>query len=314
MPESGFFDYDSVVNENIAELTSNARKGFEERICEIAYIADTVVASAVEFVRNGLSREEIFALLSEELSPLPQEKNAGADSVFETGSIVSWLEDMDKAILSELIAQKLAECGISAEEKVFLPSEETDETFTYVKNSLSDEAFDVFAQDFTDPRVAYSESFKEACFAVADGKVGYCILPLEEKGGVRIPGIYSLILKLDLKIVAVTPVFGPEGNSDTKYALVGRGFSIPERGEDNDRYLELRLDKRNDLGSVLSVAKRFLLTPYRINTMYSGEIDNAEAFYSVVLKDGGSGFVPFLIYLTVFSEGFTSVGIYENLE
>ena len=311
----GVFNIDPVSIQNLKELTSESCALYEERICEIAYIADVIASASAPLLDDGLSIADAFALISESKADLIGEANCPEiSSVFSTESFLRSLDDMDKATLAELIAEKLAGIGYEVSERDFLPTDESAETFTYVKSVLADEAFDVFSQNFSDPRVAYAGSFKEACFAVADGKVGYCIMPLEEKGGSRIPGIYSLMLGLDLKINEVTPVFGPEGTSDMKYALLSRGFSIPEREEDTDRYLEIRFDKSAELGELFSAARKFCLSVYRIHTMYSGDSESPEEFYSVVFKDGGGGFSALLTYLAIFFDGYTSVGIYKNLE
>ena len=314
MQNEGVFELDAVSLQNLIELTKESVEYHEARICEIAFIAEAAVKSVLPLLDDGLEIVDLLAVLSENISDFSVSALSEVKSAFDIESFLGSLCDMDRAILAELIAAKLAQSGSSLDEIDFLPCAVSNETVTYVKSVLADEAFDVFSQNFSDPRVFYSDSFKDACFAVADGKVGYCILPLEEKGGTRIPGIYSLMLGLDLKIVEVTPVFGPEGSSDMKYALVCKGFSVPDRGDDTDRYLELRFDKSTDLGSIFSVAGKYGLNVYRINTMYSGATESPEEFYSVVFKDGGRGFSALLTYLAVFCDGYTSVGIYKNLE
>jgi hypothetical protein len=311
----GVFNIDPISIQNLKELMSESLALYEERICEIAYVAGVIASASARLLGDGLSISDALALVSDNRSDFIGEvTRPELDTVFNTESFLSSIDDIDKATVAEILVEKLAELGFVVSERDFLPIDSGAETFTYVKSILADEAFDVFSQNFSDPRVAYSESFKEACFAVADGKVGYCILPLEEKGGVRLPGIYSLMLGLDLKINEVTPVFGPEGTSDMKYALIGRGFSIPEREDDTDRYLELRFDKSTELGELFLASRKFGLSVYRINTMYSGDSENPEEFYSIVFKDGGRGFSTLLTYLAIFFDGYTSIGIYKNLE
>jgi hypothetical protein len=311
----GVFNVDPVSVQNLKELTGESLALYEERICEIAYIAGVIASASMHLLEDGLSISDALALVSDSRSDFTGEAiRPEVNTVFSTEGFLSGVDDIDKATFAEILAEKLLLLGYEVSESDFLPTDGAAETFTYVKSVLADEAFDVFSQNFADPRVAYAGSFKEACFAVADGKVGYCILPLEEKGGARIPGIYSLMLGLDLKINEVTPVFGPEGTSDMKYALLGRGFSIPEREEDTDRYLEIRFDKSAELGELFHAARKFGLSVYRINTMYSGDSESPEEFYSVVFKDGGGGFSTLLTYLAIFFDGYTSVGIYKNLE
>ena len=317
MNEERIFNISNLSFSNLSELSEKESNNFEMRICELAYIASEIAESAKKLIVDGININEVFTLLSEEITNFFEGKYDSSrerDEEFKERvcGFVSKLSELDKANLASLILERMNEAGISVGECDFLPSLESEEIFTYVKNSLADEAFDVLSENFSDPRVAYSDSFKEACFAVADGKAGYCILPFEEKGGIPIPTIQFLISALDLKISALTPVFGYDGTADMKYALVGRGFSIPEIGEDIDRYLEIKIsdDDSMSIASILSVAEYFGITVYRITTM----ADNSSVYYSLVLRDSGKSFTEFLIFLNIFVPAYIPVGIYKNLE
>ena len=188
------------------------------------------------------------------------------------------------------------------------------ETFAYVRNSFSDEAYDVFSQDFIDPTVRYYKTFRDCARAVTAGDLTYCLLPLEEKGGVRLHTVSEIIFRNDFKINSVTPVFGQDGNADMKYALVSRGFTVPERNEDDDFYLEIRLGADSPLSEVLSAVDSFGMSIYRINTVTFDTEGEAETYFTVVIKDGVGSFAPILTYLALFLRDFVPVGIYKNLE
>ena len=64
----------------------------------------------------------------------------------------------DTAILSQLYVQRCKEQGVTVSSRDFFGDGEPEQTFTYVKNPLSDEAFDVFSEDFSDPRVFYASA------------------------------------------------------------------------------------------------------------------------------------------------------------
>lgn len=317
MEKDNIFSKSEVSFANLNALAQKQADGFELRICEFSFIADELLKSAKRLSKDGMNIVEILALLSEELNvptALVSEKsmpeNRGAISGFLTH-----LNILDKVSLCGLIAEKWRALGNPLSETDFLMSEHAQPTFAYVKNSLSDEAYDVFSQEFDDPRVSYCQSFKEACLSVAESEIGYCILPLEEKGGARIPGIASMISSFDLKIVAVTPVFGFEGNADVKYALLSRGFIVPERHHDDDLYLEIMLYQDSSLGlaELLSAAESFGISVYRINTVLY-ESDGAQPAFSVVLRDDGADFTPLFIFLALFSSSYSPVGFYKNLE
>ena len=187
---------------------------------------------------------------------------------------------------------------------------------TYVKNALADEAYDVFSQQLSDPRVKYSSTLNDAVRLVSSGEAEYALLPLEERGGARLASVAELLFREDLKINSVTPVFGFEGLADMKYALVSKHFTIPEILPDDDRYLEIRLraDSSVSASELFSAAESLGAFPYRINTLTFDTEDGAYQYYSVVFRDDGKDFTSLLVYLTLFSGAYTPVGIYKNLE
>ena len=222
----------------------------------------------------------------------------------------------DRAVFSDLFLKKLREVGISVSEKAFLPDGNGDLSVVYVKNRLSDEAYDVFADMLVDSTVSYAESFRDAALAVAEGKKEYCILPLEENDGARLATIAALLYKHDLKISSVTPVFGIDGSADVKYALVSKHFSIPTVNPDDDRYLEIRLraDGSLTLSELFSASDMLGATVYRINTVKFKSDEGDIPYYTIVFRDEENDFSNLLVFLTLFAGGYTAVGIYKNLE
>lgn len=303
---------------NLGKISVSQGEAFEMHICELALIADCLSKKASGLLDEGINIYEVFAMISESVSfdapgfaedTLPENRDA-------IGYFMSNVSLLDKAMLSKLLIDKLRDSGRAVSESDFLESLHPQETFTYVKNALADEAYDVFSQDFSDPRLSYAQSFKDACRMVAEGDVGYCILPFEERGGIRIPGIASIIASFDLKIVSVTPVFGFEGNADVKYALFSRTFKISEHKPEDDRYLEIltSFDESLTVAKLLCVAELFGISVYRINTIDT-VIDGEETTsFSIVLRDDGNDFTPFLAFLALFAEEYTPVGFYTNLE
>lgn len=316
MREDSIFSKNEISFENLLTLAGKESDNFELRLCELSFIADGILKTAEKLYDGGMTFPEILLALSDELS-MPSLEPSEA-SMPETrgaiGSFLSGLSDFDKVNLCVLLSEKWKRMGKPLSESDFLMRAGGEQTFAYVRNSLSDEAYDVFSQEFDDPRVSYYSSFRDACRAVADGEVGYCILPFEEKGGARMPGIASMISSFDLKIVAVTPVFGFEGNADVKYALVSRGFVIPERQSDDDLYLEIitHRDSSLTLPELLSAARTLGNSVYRIDTVVNDS--DGKAAFLIVLRDGGGDFVPLLSYMTLLAGSYTPVGLYKNLE
>jgi hypothetical protein len=119
-----------------------------------------------------------------------------------------------------------------------------------------------------------------------------------------------------LKINAVTPVFGPDGMADLKYALVSDSFTVPDATEGDDRYLEIRISDGggSELSSLLSVAVMLGHSVYRVNTHKFFNEDGEETFFSIVIRDEGRSFLSLLSYLTLFIDDYVPQGIYKNLE
>ncbi len=280
---------------NLDSLSSDADVISKRRLCEISEIADAATNACVDFKNNGLDVYEILSLLSEG---------------------VAFDNTNDKIFFAKILPERLKKRGISFTEFHFLSEAYRPQTFIYVKNTLSDEAYDIFSQEFSSPRLRYAANMREAVKAVSDGEVGYCLLPLEERGGARLASVADLIFGNNLKINSVTPVFGQDGNADMKYALVSKCFSVPKVLEDDDRYLEISLPFSEAIGldEILYAAKELGISPYRVNTVSFYTEDGLVPNYSIVFRDDGGDFTSLLTYLTLYSREFVPIGIYKNLE
>lgn len=318
MAEDSIFSIHEAVLSNLKRLSREQSILEELRTYELYSVAEDMVALSRELCKEGLDIYEILSLLSETLDideyPLSDETAESFRSLIaNTHKCVC---RSDRTLLSELYLLLAEKNGLAITERDFLPSLDGEETFTYVRNSFSDEAYDVFSQEFTDPKVRYSPTFKEAARAVSAGEVTYCLLPLEEKGGVRLHTVSELIFRNDFRINSVIPVFGPDGNADLKYALVSKSFTVPKREEDDDLYLEIRLGMSSDslLADVFGAVDYFGMSVYRVNTVTFESDEDSETYFSVVIKCGSGDFSSILTYMTLFLRDFVPVGIYKNLE
>lgn len=317
MQKADFYVPDNVNIENINALSKEQSIFFEKRICELSELADEAARLALD-LSEDFGIYELLGFISDGVSfsdfcghafALPQ----NADKI---RGYLNSLSVYDKAVFADLFTKKLCESGVPVSERAFLPESNGDLSVIYVKNRLSDEAYDVFSDILIESTVSYAESFRDAAAAVADGKKEYCILPLEENDGARLATIAALLYKYDLKISSVTPVFGFDGSSDVKYALVSKHFSIPSINPDDDRYMEIRLraDGSLTLSELFSASDMLGATVYRINTVKFKSDEGDIPYYTIVFKDDGSDFSNLLVFLTLFAGGYTAVGIYKNLE
>ena len=318
MREDVIFSADEAVLYNLKKLSQEHSAVSEQRLLELYGIAIPMADATGELFDSGLGVYEALSAISELLSLGDYSLSDYNTEEYKTiiAKSAKALKHTDRAYLTELYTRTLAERGMALSESDFLPASNMPETFTYVRNSLSDEAYDVFSQDFRDPTVRYSQSFRDCAAAVTKGDVTYALFPLEEKGGTRLPTVSEIIFRNDFKINSVIPVFGTDGNADMKYALVSASFTVPKRKKDDDGYLEIRMGADADLSlsEVISAVEYFGMSLYRVNTVTFDTEGESETYFSLVIKDCGNSFTGLLTYLTLFVRDFVPVGIYKNLE
>ncbi len=318
MSEDKIFSIREAVLSNLKRLSDEQSVIGELRSYELYDVAVAMAQLTLELLDDGLDINEILSVLSDSL-------NLGDYSTYgeDTKKVLDYVwNDLrlshrsDLLVLTDKYLNRCRELGRPLTESDFLPIGGSDETFTYVRNSFSDEAYDVFSQDFSDPKVRYSPTFRDAARAVSADEVTYCLLPLEERGGVRLHTVSELIFRNDFKINSVIPVFGQDGTADIKYALVSKCFTLPEREADDDLYLEVRLgvNPELELAEIFHAIEVFGMSVYRINSVTFDTEGETETYFSVVIKGGETDFSPILAYMTLFVRDFVPVGIYKNLE
>ncbi len=300
---------------NLCTLSSEKNDIFTLNLCEIAEIADTCVSFSEKL--ENMNIYEILTLISDDIrNTLPAAAHNEKGTSNTVSSFFTVSTAAERAAFCRILIEKMRRAGFDITENTFLGNETKPETFTYVRNPLSDEAYDVFTQSFTDPRLKYSNSIKDAVNALVDGEVSYCLLPIEERGGTRLPTVADLIFANDLKIISITPVFGPDGTANMKYALLSTSFNRSLLDPADDRYYEFRIspDGALPLSELLTVSELYNLKPYRINTVTFAGTEGDINEYSIVLCGAGADFTTMLTYLTVFSNAYTSIGIYTNVD
>lgn len=317
MQDNGLFSPSGATISNLDELSRKASLVGESRALEIADLADEAVCFSLG-VAEDLGPYEILSMLSDSASfgVYPVDADALPESRAAIELATASLTLLDKVEFVRRYLFGMSARGAAFSESDFLNESVRGERISYVRNQYADEAYDIFSEDFRDPRVKYYRSFKECVSMMESGEVDYVLLPIEERGGVRLPTVAELIYRNELKISAVTPVFGFDLGADMKYALVSKGFKHFRAKPGDDRYLELRIPSVGSvsIAELLSASTAFGMSAYRVNTLtYDTEGESATYFYAVI-KDGGEGFVPLLTYLTLFADDYSAVGLYKNLE
>jgi hypothetical protein len=309
----------SVTASNIKSLIDKQSVITEQIICELSELAASVGEYLSDMLVSGYGIYEALGFISDSLPIYKSEPRADflEDNLERIKATVSAMDASSRAVFSELLLENLRQRGRIVSESDFLSQSRGNEVIAYVRNSLSDEAYDVFSEELSYPKVKYFKTLAESVGSVVSGESEYCLLPLEERGGIRLFLTSGFIVGEDLKIASVTPVFGYDGNADMKYALISKHFNIPVVNSDDDRYFEFRFSKddtRMSLSDLLICIEVFGITVYRINTQGLGTNNDETERYSVVLKNEGGDFTKLILFLTLFCDSYVPVGIYKNLE
>lgn len=314
--EYGFSPSD-VTRENLDELFLTESTAAEARLYELADIAEEAAEFSIPLLSDEVGVQEVLSMLSSGIDIGSYSTCDGTEAAnCAREDTCRMLSVLDRVRLTELYLARLDERSRPISESDFLGAPETGQIYGYVKNQFSDEAYDVLTEELSDPRVRYYKSFSDCASALASGEVDHVLLPLEERGGVRLPTVAELIYRYDFKINSVTPVFGFAADADIKYAEISRRFRRTVRRDGDDRYIELRIPARdgNPLSELLSAASAFGMSVYRVNTHTLDFEGDRSVYFSLVLREGRSDFVPMLTYLALFAAEFVPVGIYKNLE
>jgi len=316
MDEKIFLPNENVVS-NIEKLSKKLTLSCEMRLCEMHELTETAADFITDMIKEDYSVKEAVSLLTDfvcEKRYLPCDVMEENKHILD--SFMTLVSSHDKVSFSSMLLTALKSRGLSLSESDFLEIEKPDDSIALVKGPLSGEAYDVFSEELREPRLRYVSDTKEAVAMVVGGEVGYCVLPFEERGGVRLSSISEQIFREELKINSVTPVFGPYGGADMKYALLSRCLTAKTVNVGDDRYLEIRIsDSSSALLSELTVAANaFGLGVYRINTISLPTEDGDKRFMSLVFSVENRDFSDMLLYLTLFISEYTPVGIYKNLE
>lgn len=305
------------VTANLALTEDRQRTMTQARLCEISALADEAVSLADTWTENGMCLSEILSAVAAaypSLCPAEKKGTLACDASY-ISAMSEFSADIDRAAFADYFRMRFG-CGARISVGALLSEKPASAlSISYVKNAYADEAYDVFSQDFEKTAPLYVSTLREAVDKVRQGEAGYCLLPLEEAGGLRSYAVETLIYRYDLKITAVTPVFGYDGTADMKYALISAVFHPTKTATDDDMYLEIRCPKDTTaLSDLIGTARIYGIETYRIGTSSFGDSGDRQVFHTIVFKDTKNKLPSFLCWLFMFLPDFTPVGIYKNLE
>jgi len=91
----------------------------------------------------------------------------------------------------------------------------------YLRNPLTDKAYESFSKRFTPLRAAYSHDFKSSCEDVYYDRADSCILPLENSYDGLLMPFRNMLIKYELKLAAVTNITSGEDDRQSLALVTG---------------------------------------------------------------------------------------------
>ena len=312
-------DIPQPITENITEIDSDFNNNIALLVSELSSIADVMSSYISELVSMDITPLDGVLALRESVETILSFASTDEKDPYPTSvkTILENIKENEKAIFVSILLEKLKDKNTPLTEEDFLSTADETASFAYVKNTLADEAYDVITENISYAFVRYATSFSECVRLLLGGEVGFCLLPIEEKGGLRLPTVENLLFTENLKIRRIVPVFGFDGLADLKYALISKTAYIEPYQKEDDRYLEIHIPTKTEksiLSPLLFALDVYAMSLYRIHTVSIERRGESEECFSIVVKSQGESFIPLLTYLTLFYEDHTVVGIYKNLE
>ena len=245
---------------------------------------------------NMMDRIEICRILARETEWFPRTE----DSPFDP-----WA----------LIAMLLGEAGEDSPVSETADARPGGERIAFLSNLYTDLAYERFSAQLPRCTATYYSDFAGMCEALSYGVVTACILPLENSEDGKLLRFYHLIDRYDLRIVMATEIPSREGERITKYGLLRRTIEIPSENARQDLSFECRviLEKTTTLSDVLLASSLYGLSlvradastiPYREGTLS----------YDLIFRVGGGDLLSMLVFLTLQTPQFTTLGVYRVLD
>jgi hypothetical protein len=331
------------LNTDIPELT-----GFDTGLC----LSNLEVLGA----RQDRVSESMLAILSELADAIIRDAGGDPDTVdsilLSLQSIPDGEGEDDKAphlmleniapVNREAIARITARSGLYARLLLYAMIEERMPTeaspkpmpsplpatvrgrIAYMPAAFADKAYLKLADKVNSPRAAATASFVDACEEVRGGLCEYCILPLESTHSGKLTAFTRLILRYNLRVVAVCDLENSAAEGQvTRFALLKSAdgdfpapLTPPAEGE--PLYLEfIHRDGASSLTELLTAAEFCGVTVCRLDTLPRFDELDAEDDEPVpmgcVCDVAGSDLAVFRRFLTLEAPDNILMGLYSAI-
>ena len=258
-----------------------------------AILADTVAGAPTADALRSLTAEEPLLMWGEYV--LSREASASYLSVLSAA--LTSLSILDRVSLADALVAHFVRRGSPPSAETLLSCRKLPGRCAYLRNPLSDEAYDLLSTTLESPTALYVGDMSEACELVNLGEADYCILPLTASDGRRAESVISLSRVHRLTACSVCHLYDGE-DTPLVYALFG---AAPRGDASGVPVLSLYFPELNDAGilPLTSAAACFGLEVTRLCLDGRGE---------VTLR--GGDMIAYLVYLCLFAPDFRVDGYY----
>lgn len=210
------------------------------------------------------------------------------------------LSGFDRASLAGALTAHLTSRGQPPHPDVLLSCRRLPGRCAYLRNPLSDEAYDLLQAELERPTALYVGDMEEACESVTSGEADYCILPVTASDGSRAGSVLAMARTHRLTACAVCRFFDGE-DVPVRYALFG---SAPRGGVSGVPVLSVSFPELTDTGLAAHLtAAASLGAEIRRASQSDGRGE-------VTLR--GGDVAVYLVYLCLFAPDFRVNGYYSE--
>lgn len=181
-------------------------------------------------------------------------------------------------------------------------------TVVYVKNALSDIAFEHFSKEFERAQVYYADNFESALEDVYYSRADHAILPLSSSRNGLMLHFLELIMRYEMKIALSCEVHSITDDSDNRFVLLSKSnICFPEKEGESREFEFILSDASRQLPRVICAAQEYDCKLLFVQTMPSR--DTALIRYEVSQSDADA----LCLYLFLETPGHIPVGLYRAL-
>lgn len=209
------------------------------------------------------------------------------------------LSSLDRASLAGALVAHLTARGTAPDADTLLACHRLPGRCAYLRNPLSDEAFDRFSSELDAPTSLFVGDMEEACEAVTLGEADYCILPLTASDGRRADSVLAMAHAHRLTIASVCGFLDGE-DAPVRFALFGL---VPRGGLEGEASLSLSFAElaESALAALIGAAACFGTAVTRVYLDGRAE-----------LTLHGGDMTAYLVYLCLFAPDFRVDGYYTE--